>query len=157
VGGVITLILPYPVSANDYWRTRVIKVKGRQMPSVYVTEEAREYRRQVAAIAQACGVKPLTGRLSMHLQLYPHRPLDWQARMRKHGAAWDDDVLCLDIGNAEKVLGDALQGIAYENDKWIWKQSKERMEPDAEGKRVVVRIEQMHVAQPQLALVGEPA
>jgi crossover junction endodeoxyribonuclease RusA len=46
----------------------------------------------------------------------------------------------MDLGNCEKVLSDALQGIVYTDDRWIWQQHKLRMEPDHKGARVEVLI-----------------
>lgn len=161
---VITLILPYPVSANDYWGTRIFKVKGRPTATVYVTDEARKYRRMVADIALAVGIrKPLPGRVSLHVQLYPHRPQDYLTRQRKLGAAWEDGggdvspVRCIDLDNANKVLLDALKDVVFQDDAWVRRLVSERMEPDADGARVVIHVEQLQVAQPQLALLGEAA
>lgn len=161
---VIRLELPPPISANDYWGTRVIKVQGRWTPTVYVTHEASDYRKCVAEIAQACGVKPIEGRVSVHVQVYPHRPLDYERRQRKLGAAWEDGngrdvpaLKCQDLDNSNKVLLDALKGIAFGDDRWVWRLSSERMEPDGDRARVVVTVERIQVAQPQLALLGEVA
>ncbi|MGJ7500089.1 RusA family crossover junction endodeoxyribonuclease [Variovorax sp. ZT5P49] len=144
---MITLTLPYPVSANRYWASRIITVKGRQMPMVYVTEDAKNYIEQVGWLCRAAGVRePLVGRLRVTVQLYPHRPQDWQARMRKFGANWDDTVQCMDLTNCEKVLLDALNTIAFNDDKQVRSYMAERMEPDDKGARVVLRIEQ--IAQP---------
>jgi crossover junction endodeoxyribonuclease RusA len=93
--------------------------------------------------------------VKVHLELYPHRPLDFKTRMRKLGARWDDSVQCIDLGNAEKVLSDALQGIIFTNDHWIWDLHKKRMEPDEHGARVVLRIEQ--IAQPVVQVELLPA
>ena len=41
------------------------------------------------------------------------------------------------------MLLDALKGVAIEDDKWVRRLVAERMEPDAEGSRVVVTIRQM--------------
>jgi crossover junction endodeoxyribonuclease RusA len=49
-------------------------------------------------------------------------------------------VRCIDLGNAEKVLSDALQGIVYDDDKRIWAMHKARMEPDGGPARVVLAI-----------------
>lgn len=136
-----TLVLPYPVSANRYWASRVIKVNGKPMPLVYVTAEAKEFKAKVRDIARAAGIKHvIRGRVALHLQLFPHRPIDWKKRMRLDPIAWDDTVQCIDLGNAEKVMSDALQGIVIEDDKMIWKQSKERMLPDDGPARMVVMI-----------------
>lgn len=157
---MIYLKLPYPVSANVYWSSRIVKPKGKPARAMtYVTKEAEEYRQQVAAIARAAGLAaPMACRVEMWLRLYPARPQDWARRTRMDPAGWDDDVRCIDLGNAEKVLGDALQGIVYVDDRWIWKQHKERMEPDASGARVELAIRAMppRVA-PQASLLEQPA
>lgn len=156
---MITLTLPPPVSANRYWASRVIKAKatGKWMAMTYVTPEAVDYRKQVALLAQAAGIKGLmTGRIRMHLQLYPHRPLDWKTRQRKFGEAWDDTVQCIDLGNAEKVLSDALQGVVIGDDKRFRSILLERMEPDEHGARVVVTITPLAVPVVQASLL-EPA
>jgi crossover junction endodeoxyribonuclease RusA len=155
---VITLILPYPISANRYWASRVVPIHGKPMPMVYVTSDAKAYRKTVAAIAAGVGiVTPLTGRVAISVDLYPHRPLDFKTRQRKHGAAWDDTVQCIDLDNANKVLLDSLKGVAFEDDAWVRRLVSQRMEPDDEGQRVVIRIEQLPVVQPQLQLIGEAA
>lgn len=150
----ITLTLPYPISANRYWATRVIKAKatGKSMAMTYVTPEAKAFKEEVAWLAKAAGIRePIEGRVALDIKLYPHRPLDWQKRMKVNGAAWDDTVQCIDLGNCEKVLADALQGTVYTDDKWIWDERKKRMEPDGEA-RVVVTITPIVVEQPQTAL-----
>lgn len=147
---MITLTLPYPISSNRYWRP----VKLGAHISIVPTKEAKAFREQVGYMARAAGCRsPLSGRIAVHLQLYPHRPQDWQARQRKHGAAWDDTVQCIDLTNAEKVLMDALNGIAFGDDKQVRRYSAERMEPDDKGARVVLTIRPMAVEQPQGALL----
>lgn len=157
---MITLTLPYPISANRYWASRVIKVKGKPMPQVYVTAEAKEYREKVAAMALAAGVrKPIDGRVTISAQLYPHRPLDYKTRQRKLGAAWEDGghgvpaVQCLDVDNTPKVLLDSLKGIAFGDDRWVRRLVFERMEPDDKGARVVITIAAMPAEQPQADLL----
>lgn len=151
----ITLTLPYPISANRYWATRTVTPKGgkRAMAMTYVTPEAKEFKSQVVALARAAGVTaPITGRVQLDIRLYPRRPIDYQKRMRAAGAAWDDSVQCIDLGNAEKVLSDALKDVVMEDDKWIRRIVSERMEPDGEA-RVVVTVTALATPQPQLALV----
>lgn len=153
----VILVLPYPVSANRYWATRVVQPKGgRAMAMTYVTPEAKEYQKQVLAAARALGVvAPIVGRVQIDIRLYPHRPLDFAARQRKHGAAWSDTVQCLDLDNTTKVLLDALKGVAMEDDKWVRRIISERMEPDEHGARVVVRVLALELEQPQLGLAIE--
>lgn len=153
---MITLTLPYPISANRYWASRVIKAKasGKWMAMTYVTPEAKAYREQVAWAARAAGVRqPLPWRVTVDLRLYPHRPQDWQKRQRQLGEFWDDTVQCIDIGNAEKILGDALQGIVFTDDRWIWDMRKRRMEPDGYPARVVLTVTPMSRERPQLELL----
>lgn len=151
---MITLTLPYPISANRYWRP----VKLGAHISIVPTKEAKDYRKLVAQLCGAAGVvKPVAGRVEVKLDLYPHRPQDWQKRQRQLGAAWDDSVQCIDLTNAEKVLLDALNGIAFEDDKRVFDYRARRMEPDAAGARVVITITAMAVQQPQSDLLAEAA
>lgn len=145
---MITLTLPYPISANRYWASRVVTVKGRQMPMVYVTSEAKAFKEQVGWIAKAAGVQaPFAGRVHLSAALYPNRPQDYRTRMRKLGPNWDDGVQCIDIDNALKVLIDSLRGVVIHDDSWQNRKTTiERMEPDEHGARVVLTIEQ--IAQP---------
>lgn len=149
----ITLTLPYPISANRYWRP----VKLGQHISIVPTKEAKQFRSSVALICKAQGVRqPITGRVQVEVKLYPHRPLDWQKRMRQQGATWDDSVMCIDLDNANKVLLDSLKGVAIDDDKWVRRIVAERMEPDGES-RVVVTITPLAVEAPQLDLIGAAA
>lgn len=151
---VVRLTLPYPISANRYWRPVNI---GNHI-TIVPTKEAKEYRAEVKALAFAAGVwQPLHGRVQVVLQLFPHRPLDWQKRQRQHGALWDDTVQCIDLTNAEKVLLDALNGVAFEDDKKIWDYHAKRMEPDAGDSRVVLWVRQMPAPVVQGDLLGAAA
>lgn len=134
---MITIVLPYPLSANRYWRPVPI---GKHI-TIVPTKEAKQYRKDVAGRCAAHGItRVVKGRVAIDIKLFPHRPLDWQKRMRLHGEAWDDTVQCIDIDNANKVLLDALKGVAIEDDKWVRRLVSQRMEPDAEGSRVVMTI-----------------
>jgi crossover junction endodeoxyribonuclease RusA len=103
----------------------------------------------------AAGIrKPLAGRMEIAYRLYPGRPLDWRARMRKD-PLWADGVRCIDLGNANKVLEDALNGTVIEDDRWTWRLTGEKMEPDADGARLVVWVRPIVAKQPeQLAIDG---
>lgn len=149
----ITLNLPYPLSANRYWRP----VKLGAHISIVPTKEAKQFRAEIVALCRRQGVvAPITGRVHVDVQLFPARPLDWQKRMRLNGAAWDDTVRCIDIDNANKVLLDALKDVAIEDDKWVRRLTAERMEPDGEA-RVVVTITAIPTVQPQPGLFAEAA
>lgn len=133
----VTLRLPYPISANRYWRP----VKLGTHITIVPTKEAKQYKADVAVRARLAGVcNPIEGRIKLEIWLYPNRPQDWAKRQRQHGAAWDDTVRCIDLGNCEKVLSDAMNGVVFVDDAWIRTIIMQRMEPDADGERVVVRI-----------------
>lgn len=135
---MIVLTLPYPVSANRYWRSFV--PRGHQRAIVTLSDEAKAYKEHVNLLAWQQGVRaPMLGRVRVHIALYPHRPLDWAKRARKD-PDWADGVQCLDLDNCRKVLFDSLKDVAFEDDKWVHADSAERMEPDEHGARVVVTI-----------------
>ena len=146
----ITLVLPYPISANRYWNS--FRLGNRMM--VAPSSEAKAYKRQVAQLAQACGIsKPITGRVQIDIRLWPKRPKDWARRYAQDPFAWDDTVLCLDLDNVNKVLFDALKGIAIDDDRWVRRMTSERMQPDDGGARVAVRITPLVIAVRQGALL----
>lgn len=145
----IVVTLPYPISANRYWRQFTIGKRVMSAPS----SDATKYKRDVALLCRASGVcKPISGRVAIDVRLFPHRPQDWAKRQRLHGATWDDSVQCIDLDNANKVLLDALKGVAIDDDKWVRRLTSERMEPDGEA-RVVVTISQLLAVAPQLDLL----
>jgi len=148
---VIELTLPYPLSSNRYWRPVNI---GKHI-TIVPTKEARAYKAEVAWLARQAGVsQPLQGRIALHVQLYPQRPQDWARRAKRDPLTWDDDVRCIDLGNTEKVLSDALNGVAWLDDKQHRRILLERMEPDEGGARMMVRIEQLALpASPQASLL----
>lgn len=132
----ITLVLPYPLSANRYWRTYM--PKGFKAPVTVPSREAKAYKSQVCGLAKMAGIRqPITGRVAIDIRLYPNRPQDWAKRAKANPVAWDDTVQCLDLDNANKVLFDALKGVAIEDDKWVRRITSERMEPDGEARMVV--------------------
>lgn len=132
-----TLTLPYPISANRYWNSFPLGKRIMTAPSA----EAKAYKRQVALMAKAMGItEPIRGRVQIDIKLYPNRPQDWQKRMRKDGVAWDDTVQCLDLDNARKVVYDSLKGVVIEDDKWVRRDTGERMEPDQFGARLVLVV-----------------
>jgi crossover junction endodeoxyribonuclease RusA len=148
----VTLILPYPLSANRYWRSIVISGQARTL----ISREAKAYKAEVAQLCKSAGVAaPIAGRVQIDVQLYPRRPLDWQKRQRQLGATWDDGVLCIDLDNANKVLLDSLKDIAIEDDKRVRVLHSERMEPDDGGARVVVTITALETEVVQAGLFAE--
>lgn len=134
-----TLTLPYPVSANRYWRSFV--VAGRV--KVGVTREAQAYKDEVMWRAMAAGFRPLSGRIEFHVKLYPNLPQDWKKRSQKAPDTWEDTISCIDLGNCEKVLSDALNGVAWHDDSQLRRILLERMPPDEHGARVVIRVSEI--------------
>ena len=124
---MIRLILPYPVSANRYWRI----ARNR----VYHSKEALAYRRDVALIAARGGyAKPLQGNVVVRLALCPE--------MTAKGVA---SKTRLDLDNCMKVALDALQDVAFVNDKQIVELSA-KIGPAQIGGALMVEVEE----------VGEP-
>ncbi len=134
----VTLVLPAPLSANRYWRSFVPRHGTRAI--VVVSDEAKAYRRDIAALALKAGVRPVQGRVALTVRMYPARPLDWAKRAAKDPDGWDDTVRSIDLDNALKVLLDALKNIAFGDDAWVRKIDAERMEPDELPARVVVTV-----------------
>lgn len=155
---MITVTLPYPISANRYWATRIFTPKddtpgkkcdkcghthseNKPRALTYVTPEAKAFKEEVGWILKSKGVRQaLKGRVQVDIQMYPHRPLDYKKRMRDHGDLWDDSVMRLDLDNARKVVNDALKEVAFADDKCIFKDSGEVMEPDGREACLVVTI-----------------
>lgn len=88
------LTLPYPPSANNYWRSIVIKGAVR----VLLSSEARKYKAHVQGLAGRYEL--LTGPIGIVVRIY---------RPKRIG----------DLGNRIKVLEDALQGVLFGNDSQI--------------------------------------
>lgn len=142
----VSLVLPYPISANRYWRS--FAVGGRAI--VTLSPEAKAFRENVQWLAAAAGVrKPLTGRVELTVQLYPKRPLDFAKRARKDPDGWEDSIQCIDLGNCEKVLCDALNGIAWVDDKQIRRMILLRESPDEHGPRCVVTFSEITATRTQ--------
>lgn len=116
---MIRLELPYPVSANRYWRT--IVMKGRAL--TLVSREAKAFKQECALLAKVGGVRqPLSGDVELRVLLAP-----------KNG-------ICMDLDNALKVTIDALKGIAYVDDAQVRKITAERLPADGTG-GLIVEIE----------------
>lgn len=99
---MIALQLPYPVSANVYWRHVVV---GKRAVTL-VSREAKAYRTAVAALC--VGVAPAIGELHVELVLHP--------RLTAKGEA---SKVRIDLDNAVKVALDALQGLAFADDAQV--------------------------------------
>ncbi|MCA8026431.1 RusA family crossover junction endodeoxyribonuclease [Burkholderia cepacia] len=147
-GTPLTLVLPYPISANRYWKSFNLGKRIMTAPS----SEAKAYKQEVGWLLRAAGVREaIKGRVRVDIVLYAKRPQDWQKRQRLHGARWDDTVQRIDLDNARKVIYDSLKEIAFEDDFWVWADSGRVAEPDGEA-RVIVTITPIVVEQPQAAM-----
>lgn len=109
---LISLVLPYPPSANIYWRN----YRGH----VVMSEDARVYKTAVGWQCQALQMAPHTGPVRLTLTFY---------RPAKRG----------DLDNGIKVTLDALNGHAYNDDSQIVEIHAYRRE-DKRNPRVEVDI-----------------
>lgn len=133
------IVLPYPVSANRYWRSFVPRGSSRAI--VTRSPEALAYIREVQLLMARNGlIKPLSGWVYVRIRLYPRLPKDWLKRVKKDPDGWEHGVQCMDLGNCEKVLSDALNGIVWDDDKRIRLLLLERMTPDEHGARVTLEV-----------------
>lgn len=89
----VLLVLPYPPSANTYWRP----AKGR---GLVPSDEATAYKAQVARAAALARTRPLAGDVRVVLTVY---------RPRRAG----------DLDNTLKVLHDALNGVTWLDDEQV--------------------------------------
>lgn len=151
----VILVLPYPLSANRYWRKFPIGGKKGGREIIVRSDEAKDYIGIVQRSALRAGIRtPFDGRVSVDIALYPARPADWARRARRDPLTWDNDVRCIDLDNARKVLYDALKGVVFGDDKWVWHDSGRRMEPDGEA-RVIVTVRPLALpGSPQGSLLG---
>jgi crossover junction endodeoxyribonuclease RusA len=104
------LMLPYPPSTNRYWRN--FRGQMRRSP------EAVAYKDVVQILAIDAGFQPRVGCVAVDMLLHPALPKDWEKRQKKD-RDWLLSVRRLDLDNAMKVALDALQGIAFENDRQV--------------------------------------
>ncbi len=113
-GNFPSYTLPYPPSANAYWR--FVAIRGR--PVVLVSREAREYKKTVALMLKTS--PRITGTVGLRLNVF---------RPRKSG----------DLDNTIKVLLDSLKGILFEDDKQVVEITAKRWD-DKENPRVLVQV-----------------
>lgn len=92
----VALRLPLPPSANDYWEIGWHAKK----PCLILSKKARGYKTGVAMLHRGV-VRALEGRVA--LELVVHFPKSSRS----------------DVSNRIKVLEDALQGVAYANDRQV--------------------------------------
>lgn len=133
---MITITLPYPPSANRYWRSYV--PKGWTRALVVVSEEAKQFKANAGWRAKAAGIRePLQGLIAIELTLHPKLTAASRQRAKRDPNGWDEDAECIDLDNAVKVTLDALKGIAFEDDRRVFQLLARRGLPDGDGKLVV--------------------
>lgn len=175
-GKPVTVTLPYPPSANRYWRTRVVFPKMEKMAdtykdggvkallellqketfvNTYPSSDAKTFKESVAWLLKSAGVRSVINarRFRVDIVLWPHRPLDWKTRARKDPLYWADTVMRLDLDNTRKAVNDSLNEVAIPDDKAIWEDSGTVMEPDGRDACVVVTITPLVKVDPQGALL----
>ncbi len=106
------VVLPYPPSANRYWRI----FRGRAVTS----HDALQYKRAVGLLCQQARLKPLKAAVTLSVEVF---------RPAKRG----------DLDNCLKVLLDALQGQMYLDDAQVKNIIVHRHE-DPKAPRVVVVV-----------------
>lgn len=108
------LIVPYPVSTNRMYRNfRGIMV---------LSKEGKRYKKFVGQIALACGVRPISGRVDVRIDLY---------RPQQSG----------DLDNFFKVLLDSIKGISFVDDRQVKRIIADQHEDPANPRAVVaVRV-----------------
>ena len=87
-----SIVLALPPSANVYWRYGP--------NGVHVSQEAQNYKAGVKWKALHQGLAPMAGELALYVNVY---------RQQRRG----------DLDNFAKVLGDALNGVAYHDDSQV--------------------------------------
>jgi crossover junction endodeoxyribonuclease RusA len=110
---LINLTLPYPPTANNYWRMGNNRI--------HRTKEAEKYIAQVRKVCQEAGIATLEGSINVTVEVY---------RPAKRG----------DLDNSLKVLLDSLRGCAYADDRQIVEIHAHRYDNPADP-CVVVTIE----------------
>lgn len=111
----VSLTLPYPPSANRYWRS----VRGRVIKS----SDAKAYQIEAGWIAKAAGFDCTDKPVAITLRVY---------RPAKRG----------DLDNSLKVLIDSLKGIIFSDDDQVAVIHAERYE-DKHNPRVDVYVEEI--------------
>lgn len=110
--------LPYPPSLNHYYR----HVGSR----VLISKAGRKYRETVVSLLRSCKIKPLTGRIELHLEAYP------PDRRRR------------DLDNLMKCVIDAVQHAGvYIDDSQIVKIIAEKHDPMPPAGMLYIRIKEI--------------
>jgi crossover junction endodeoxyribonuclease RusA len=133
----VTFRLPYPVSANRYWRSFVHPHAGYVVTTR--SREAKDWIKGARQIMRDSGLPyPLRGPVDVHIVITAHAPQDAHRRAQKEHF-WEMGVRSIDADNAEKIALDALNGAAYTDDKQVRRLLTEYAQPGTGGLRVTVK------------------
>lgn len=108
------IVMSYPVGGNRAWQ----QANGRVIPN----PKAVAWKLQAAESARLAGVQVITGPVEIHCRLHP--------RLNKDGTP---SKTRLDCDAPLKLLLDALNGVAYQDDKQIVRIVAEIAHPVAGG------------------------
>ena len=114
--------LPYPPSTNRIWRSFSLPGGG---VKVVLTPEARRYKQEVFWRAKAAGMHVIGGPVSVSIRLIP------------------PGKRSIDVDNAVKVTLDALEHVAYRNDKQVRRLYAEVGEPEKGRARLEVEVTEL--------------
>ena len=95
------------------------KVKGKARPrvtkyGVYTPKESKAYEREIAEEYRKTGAEPFTGEVAVFVTTYREMP-----KSRPKSVQSEPDVYKPDADNIGKIVQDALNGIAYTDDKQV--------------------------------------
>lgn len=122
---MIEIELPYPPSANHYWRH--IPIPGRKMAvRVLISEEGRNYIEKVERAVRKSGLKKMSGALAVKLSIYCP---NWRRR---------------DIDNLRKPLYDALSKAGvWEDDSFVAYDVAQKYHSTDSIGRIIVKIKSL--------------
>lgn len=103
------------------------KVRGKARPRVtkhgtFTTKETREYERHIAEAYREKGCKPFLGEVAVEVTTYRALP---ESRPKK--CIKEPDTYKPDVDNIGKIVLDALNGVAYLDDKQVTSLSVHKM------------------------------
>lgn len=115
-------ILPYPPSTNRIWRSFSLPQGGVR---VVLTPEAKRYKEEVFWRAKCAGMRVINGPVAVNIRLVPHGRRS------------------IDVDNCIKITLDALQGVAYRNDRQVRRLFAEVADPEKGKARLEVIVREI--------------
>lgn len=119
---MLKVTLPYPPSTNRLWRSFVTPSGGVR---VILTPEARRYKQEVFWRAKTAGARITEAPVYVKIRLVP------------------PGRRSIDVDNAIKVTLDALENVAYFNDKQVRRLFAEVAEPEKGNARLEVEVTEL--------------